>query len=169
MAGERRTKDAVNTHSARGVPERLGVYLQQGRPALLLTVDEEDYPHAAYTWVVARDTMCLRFIADQGSMTLDNLRREGRAAIQIVGPRRVLFLVKGVTRIIKERIEAAPFHMVMGEMQVLEARDQSFSGVSVSPLKYTWSGDRRKEMLVVEQAIFLELREWMAETTERLI
>lgn len=77
------------------LPPVLLQILRQGCPALLLTVGPDGFPHTAFTWAVAVDTAHLRFAADHGSVTLTNLERESRAALQIIGPDNLIFLVKG--------------------------------------------------------------------------
>lgn len=143
------------------LPEKLFNFLNEGAPALLLTVDEDGYPHTAMTWVVARDRQTIRLGGDIGSTTLVNLDREGRAGLQIIGPDNLIFLIKGRVRQIKERIEAAAFPIAMMELTVAEAKDQSWGDiVHVAPLSYQWVGDKREEMAAMEEAVLAELREW---------
>ena len=144
------------------LPDKLLAYLRLGAPALLLTLGEDGYPNAAYTWAAAPDARRVRFGADQGSATLANLQRDGRASLQIVAPGNGVFLVKGTTRILKDRLTAAPFRIALMEMAVAEARDQSWPGVTVTPLAYEWPADQREAMLMMEQAVYAELREWEA-------
>lgn len=140
------------------VPPALLNLLQQGCPALLLTIGVDDFPHTAFTWAVAGDT-ALRFAADHGSVTLANLEREPRAALQIIGDN-LIFLVKGAVRLIKPQIEAAPYRVAMMELAVLEGKDQSWPGVKVQPLHYDWPPERRETLLAIEQAVYTEMRTW---------
>ncbi|MCZ7568344.1 MAG: pyridoxamine 5'-phosphate oxidase family protein [Ardenticatenaceae bacterium] len=139
---------------------RLLARLYTGMPALLLTVGADGFAHAAYTWAAAPDAQRIRFGADRGSVTIANLQRDGRAALQIVGPADVLFLVKGSVQIVRERIVAAPFPIALVEMTVSEVRDQAWPGVTVAPLAYEWPEDQRDAMRAMEQAVYAELREW---------
>jgi hypothetical protein len=139
------------------LPDKLFDYLRAGAPILLLTIGEDGFPNVAFTWAIAPDAHRVRFGADHGSVTLANLQREGRAALQIIGPTNLLFLVKGSARLIKERIAAAPFRIALMESALTEVKDQSFPGVNVAPLGYEWYADRREAMLAMEQAVYAEM------------
>lgn len=145
------------------LPDRLFTFLRGGTPALLLTVDADGFARTAYTWATAPDAGRVRFAADRGSTTLGNIERDGKAALQIAGPSKVLFLVKGNARVIREQVAALPFPVSLAEMTVTEARDQSWPGVTVTPLGYEWPEDQREKMVAMEQAVYAELREWEAE------
>jgi Pyridoxamine 5'-phosphate oxidase len=150
------------------LPNKLLIHLRMGAPALLLTMGGDGYPNLAYTWAAAPDARRVRFGADHGSATLANLQRDGRASLQFVGPGNLAFLVKGAARTIKDRIAAAPFRIALMEIVVAEAKDQSWPGVTVSPLTYEWPADRREAMLEMEQSVYAELRDWEPETTGRM-
>lgn len=138
---------------------RLIDYLSPGAPALMLTTAADGYAGSALTWVVAMDDRRLRFGVDVGGSSLDNLRRGGLVSIQIIGPGDVSFLVKGKARSIKERIDAAtPAPIMLWEMAVLEAKDQSWPDVKLAPLRYEWLGAQREAMLKMEQAVYAEMR-----------
>lgn len=124
---------------------------------MLLTVGDDGFPNTAYTWAVAPDARRVRFGADYGSRTLDNLKRNGKSALQIVGPEGVLFLVKGQSSMIKEFIEAAPFRISMMEMSIAEVKDQSWAGVTVAPLCYHWPEQQRAERQAMEKTVFAEM------------
>jgi len=155
------------TKTTSELPEKLLAWLHPGGPALLLTMGEDGFPNVAYTWAAAPDARRIRFGADHGSATLANLQRHGRAALQIaacappseVGPENLVFLVKGTTRMLRERIAAAPFRIALMEMVVTETKDQSWPGVIVAPLAYEWPADQREAMRAMEQAVYTELRE----------
>ena len=147
-----------------GLPDSLLAYLHGGAPALMLSVGADGYPHAAYTWVAALGAGVVRFGVDRGTVTFDNVRRNERAALQIIGPGGLLFIVKGVARLIKEGIAAAPFGLSLMEMTVGEVQDQSWAWVTVAPLAYEWAHGQRQTMLATEQAIYAELRDWKSET-----
>ncbi|MCL4294986.1 MAG: pyridoxamine 5'-phosphate oxidase family protein [Anaerolineae bacterium] len=142
------------------LPPALLQILRQGCPALLLTVGTDGFPHTAFTWTVALDAAHLRFAADRGSVTLSNLERETRAALQIIGLDKLIFLVKGAARLVKPQIEAAPFSVAMMDLAVSEVKDQSWPGVSVQPLSYDWPPEQRESMLAMEQAVYAEMRTW---------
>ena len=140
--------------------ERLIDYLRPGAPALMLTTGADGYAGSAYTWVVAMDAGRLRFGVDLGSSAMTNLQRSGQASIQVIGPGDVCFLIKGKTRPIKDCIEAAaPASIMLWEMAVIATRDQSWPGVKMAPLKYVWPAENREAMLMMEQAVYAEMRE----------
>ncbi len=146
------------------LPDSLLAYLYGGAPALMLSVGVNGYPHAAYTWAAAPDPHRVRFGVDRGTTTSDNLHRNERAALQIIGPRGRLFIVKGPARLIKDEIAAAPFGLSMMELAVVEVKDQAWAGVTVAPLAYEWADGQRQTMPATEQAIYAELRDWKSET-----
>ncbi len=141
------------------LPDKLLAVLRAGAPALLLTTGEDGYPNVAYTWAAAPDASHVRFGADHGSATLANLQRDGRASLEVTGHGNLVYLVKGTARSVKDRIAAAPFRIALMEMTVAEAKDQSWPGVTVTPLAYEWPADQREAMLKMEQAVYTELRE----------
>jgi hypothetical protein len=141
------------------MPAKLLEYLQGGGPALLLTCGVDGYPTSAYSWAVALDAKCLRFGVDEDGSTHTNLKRSAQAAVHIIGPDNLAFLVKGTTKWLKERITAAsPARMVLFEMDVIGARDQSFPGVTAKPFTYEWPADQREALRAMEQAVFKEMR-----------
>lgn len=143
--------------------QRLIDYLRPGAPALMLTVGADGYASSAYTWVVAMDATRLRFGVDLGSSALDNLQRSGQVSMQIIGPGDLSFLLKGKARRIKECIEAAaPASIMLWEMDVIAAKDQSWPGVTTTALSYEWPADKRRAMLRMEQAVYAEMREFGA-------
>jgi hypothetical protein len=140
---------------------RLIDYLSPGAPALMLTTGADGYAGSAYTWVVAMDDRRLRFGVDLGSSSLENLRRSSLVSIQIIGPGDVSFLVKGEARPVKERIDAAaPASVMLWEMDVVAAKDQSWPGVATTALAYEWPAAQREAMLKMEQAVYAEMRDF---------
>ncbi len=142
------------------LPEHPLNYLHAGAPVLLLTTGEDGFPNTAYTWALALDARRVRFGADLGSATLANLQRTGRAALQIIGPDNLVFIVKGTARQVKERIAATPLRMVMMELDVVAVKDQAWRQAAVTPLAYEWKDDLRAAMQANEQAVYAEMREW---------
>ena len=141
------------------LPDKLIDYLRPGAPALMLTTGIDGYAGSAYTWVVVMDAKRLRFAVDLGSSAMDNLQRTGQVSIQIMGPGDVSFLVKGEAHKIKDRIEAAaPAPIMLWEMHVLAAKDQSWPGVATTALAYEWPAAQREAMLRMEQAVYAEMR-----------
>ena len=146
--------------TAAALPDRLAGLLRTGAPAMVLSVGADGFAHAAMTWAVAPAPGIVRFIADHGGTTLANLTRDGKAALQIVGPDNLIALLKGPARERRARVEAAPFPMAMWEMTVAEVKDQSWGPVAVSPLTYEWRGPEAEALRRIEQAVLAELRAW---------
>lgn len=140
------------------MPERLLTYLTAGAPALLLTAGADGYPSSAYTWAVALGPKTVRFAVDQEGTAFANIQHSGLAGLHVIGPDDLAFLVKGTTRKVKDRIAAAPTGLLLYEMQIIGARDQSFPGVTAKPFTYEWSASQRAAMLAMEQAVFAEMR-----------
>ena len=139
---------------------RVSGLLRAGVPALVLSVGEDGWPHAAMTWAVARAPEVVRFIVDDDSTTQRNLRRDGRASLQIVGREDVVALVKGTARERRARVAAASFPMALWELAVADVKDQSWGPVAVSPLQYEWRGPEAAALRRMEDAVLAELREW---------
>ncbi len=107
------------------LPAKLLGYLRPGAPALMLSCGADGYATSAYTWALAVDDKRLRFAVDVGGSSMTNLQRSGQASIQVIGPGSVSFLVKGKSRLLKERIDAAaPYSIMIFEMDVMGAQDQ---------------------------------------------
>ena len=142
------------------LPAKLLGYLRPGAPALMLSSGADGYATSAYTWAIAIDDKRIRFAVDVGGSSMGNLQRSGLASIQVIGPGSVSFLVKGKSRLIKERIEsAAPYSIMIWEMEVMGAKDQSWTGVSTTALMYEWPAEQREAMLLMEQAVYAEMRD----------
>ena len=140
------------------MPRQLLTYLEPGAPALLLTAGADGYPSPAYTWAVALGPKVGRFAVDEKGTAFANIQRSGLAGLHIIGPGGLAFLIKGTCRKIKDHIAAAPTALVLYEMQIIGARDQSFPGVTAKPFTYEWPADQRAAMLQMEQAVFAEMR-----------
>lgn len=141
------------------LPANLLGYLRPGAPALLLTAGSDGYATSAYTWVVAVDDKRLRFGVDDGGSAMANAQRTGLVSLQVIGPDDVSFLIKGKSRQVKPRIESAlPNVIMLWEMDVMGARDQTWRGVKTTALMYEWPAEQRAEMLRMEQAVYAEMR-----------
>jgi hypothetical protein len=89
-----------------------------------------------------------------------NLQRTGLASTQVIGPGDVSFLIKGKSRQLLERLTAAaPYSIQLWEMDVMGAKDQSWTGVSTTALMYEWPAEQREAMLKMEQAVYAEMRD----------
>jgi len=134
--------------------------LGEGVPAVLITVGEDGWGHAAMTWVVAVAADRVRFGVDHATRTSANLERNGKVALEVVAKGNIIVLLKGPATMVRPRIASAPFSMSMWEMSLSERKDQRFGGVVVHPLRFEWIGERAAEMQAVERAILTEMREW---------
>ena len=143
------------------MPEKLVACLRPGAPGLLLTSGADDYATSAFTWILSLDAGRLRFAVDEGGSTMANLQRSGQAALQIIGPGDISFLVKGRARMLKPKLDgAAPYVIQLWEMEVIGAKDQSWPGVSTSALAYEWPAEQREAMLKMELAVYKEMRDF---------
>lgn len=143
------------------LPDRLLAWLKGGAPAVLLTAGADGYATSAFTWVAAPEAKHIRFGVDDGSSSLDNIRRSGQAALQLMGPDNLAYLVKGTAQRIKDRVAAAaPAPMMLFELQVAGVKDQAWPGVTVSPLAFEWPADRRAALAAMEQAVYAEMRDF---------
>lgn len=140
------------------LPAGLLSYLRAGALGIVITVGEDEYPTDAFAWAIALDDKTVRFTVDHDSKTLANLERDGRAAVQIIGPDNLVFLVKGAARSVKADLDAVPMGIALWEMDVVGARDQSWPGAAPLPLSVQWSGDERESMVKTEQDVFEEMR-----------
>lgn len=142
------------------MPERLVAYLQTGAPALLLTAAADGYPSSAYTWAVTMDDKRVRFAVDAQGTAMANLNHSGLAGLHIIGPDNLAYLIKGKSVKIKDSLDAvAPGEMMLYEMEVIGARDQSFPGVTAKPFTYEWPEEKRTEMEAMEAAVLGEMRQ----------
>jgi len=142
------------------MPEKLVGYLRPGAPGLLLTAGADGYATSAFTWIVALEGGRARFAVDEGGSTLANLLRIGQAALQIIGPGDISFLVKGRARQIKPKLDgAAPYVIQLWEMEVIGAKDQSWPGVATSALAYEWPAGQREAMLAMERSVYQEMHD----------
>lgn len=144
--------------TAAALPERLAGLLRAGVPAIVVSVGADGFGHAAMTWAVGAGDR-VRFVVDHGSTTETNLRRDGRASLQVIGRDDLVALLKGPARERRARIEAAPFPMAMWEMTVADVKDQAWGPVAVAPLAYDWRGPDADALRRMEQAVLAELRE----------
>jgi hypothetical protein len=137
-------------------------YLRAGAPGLMLTTGADGFAGSSYTWVLAMDSARLRFGVDLGGSAMVNLQRTGQVSIQIIGSG-LTFLIKGSARQIKERIAATlPVAIMLWEMDVVAAKDQSWKDVTTAALMYEWPEAQRETMLRMEQAVYAEMRDFPA-------
>ena len=66
----------------------------------------------------------------------------------------MLFLIKGQAHFISDPIEMASLSVLIAEMSEMQIKDQSWKGVSVTPLAYQWPAGQSKRMEKMEDALF---------------
>ncbi len=142
------------------LPDRLFNFLQTGAPVVLVTVGTDGWGHTAMTWAVAASADRVRLAVDHGSTTLANLERDGKATLQVIGRDNVLAVIKGPARMLRARIDAAPFAIALWELVPADVKDQTWGPVVVSPLVFEWSGPQAEAMRRIEQAVLSEMRAW---------
>ncbi len=140
------------------LPDAALDFLRAGAPVLVLTVGADGFPNAAFTYALALDAQRVRFCIDDGSSTCNNLRGDARVGVQIMASNNLTYILKGVARQIKARLEAKPTPAIVLEMQVQEVKDQAWRGVTVAPLAYEWDAAQRARMQEMEQAVYAEMR-----------
>jgi len=139
------------------LPAQLFEFLHHGAAGLLVTVGGDGWPHTAFTWIGAPDPLRVRVVVDEGSTTLANLNANPRVGAQVIGPDRLVYLVKGRAALAPdERKMPAGLKIVLADLIVGEVKDQNWSPVTVMPLRYVWT---KPEMIAAEQAVFRMLTE----------
>ena len=112
------------------------------------------------TWSRAIAPDLVRFGVDIGSTTQANLERAGKATLQVIGKDNVLALIKGHARLLRERMAAASF-IGLWELSLTEVKDQTWTGVVVSPPVYEWTGPQAEALRQMEQAVLAEMHDWL--------
>ncbi|MCG3139175.1 MAG: hypothetical protein HDKAJFGB_00030 [Anaerolineae bacterium] len=141
------------------LPEAVLDCLRAGAPVLVLTVGADGFPNAAFTYALALDAQRVRFCIDDQSSTFINLRGDARVGVQIMAPNNFVYILKGIARQVKARLEAKPTAAAVFELQTLAVKDQAWRGVTVAPLAYEWDAAQRGRMQAMEQAVYAEMRD----------
>ncbi len=140
------------------IPETLLAHLRQGLPALLLTVDEEGYPHTAFTFAATCQSNRVAIVVDDGSRTLANIQRTGQASIQILAPGNIVYLLKGTVALSDDRLTSSPVPSRRGEIELTSAKNQAWPEIAVSPFTYAYSPSARAHWENVLPRLYAELR-----------
>lgn len=140
------------------LPAALWNVLRDGAPVLVLTAGADGFPNAAFTYALALDAQRVRFCIDDGSSTLSNLRVDARAALQIMAAGNFVYIIKGIAHVVKARLDAKSTPAALYELDVQQVKDQSWRGVTVSPLAYEWDAEQRAAMEALERALYVEMR-----------
>jgi predicted pyridoxine 5'-phosphate oxidase superfamily flavin-nucleotide-binding protein len=110
------------------LPERVVGFLQGGRTTVVATADREGNPWTGVmSWVRARDARTVLMIVAKHSRSLQNIRENGKVALQLLGDDFV-YGVTGRARVAEESIEGAPVPAAMVEVEVLEVKDDLTPG-----------------------------------------
>ncbi len=140
------------------LPEKLLATLREGLPALLITVDENGWPHTAFTFATATDSRKIAFVADEGSSTLANIERTGQASVQILARDNQVYLLKGKVRVSEGKLKSSPVPSRRAEIELTLAKDQAWPAIAVSPLHYEYSPHTRATWESAVGRIYAELR-----------
>lgn len=120
----------------------LVAYLQGGKATVLATVDEQGEPIlTVLSWVVAVDARTVRLAMEQTSLSVRNIRRTGRAVLQVLGCGSA-YAIRGTARVIKEELTSITFKQAMVQIDVHEVRENMFFGGALEhELTYTHTYD----------------------------
>ena len=133
------------------LPDQLYSKLKKGLACVMATVGADEFPHIGFAWAAARDSNTIWFAVDTHSRARANIQRTRKAALEIVAPGNLLYLVQGDCAIVKEDIDAPPLAMSIAEMQVRDVRDQSWAGVQVAPLAFRFEGKGADKFIAAEK------------------
>ena len=117
-------------------PEKFLSVLREGLPALLITVDQDGFPHTAFTFAAATLAQQVAFVVDDVSTTLANIERTGIASIQILAKDNQVYLLKGKVRISESRMKHSPVASRRAIIELHSVRNQAWAEIAVSPLTY---------------------------------
>ncbi|MBI3965932.1 MAG: pyridoxamine 5'-phosphate oxidase family protein [Chloroflexi bacterium] len=117
--------------------------LQGDRTVVLATVDANGWPDTApFAWAVAKDTRTVRVAVNHQVATLENIRRNGRIRICLVGGGQTIS-IKGNGSVVKERMASVALPTAMVEIAVEEVKNDAVMG-RIDGEKVRW--DRRGEV-----------------------
>lgn len=137
--------------------QQLREHLQGGQAVVVATASLSGEPHTALmTWVVAREDGTLAIAMDDRGSPFRNLKENPRVAIEVL-LEDLVCLVRGKTRVFKERLAASPFPSSGVLVEIVEIRDHRAAGVEFHAPSYTFS-EGKSHRYETEAAIFAELR-----------
>ncbi len=140
------------------LPEKLLATLRKGLPALLITVDENGWPHTAFTFAAATEPNKVIVVADEGSNTLANIERTGQASVQILAPENQVYLLKGRVRVSESKLKSSPVPSHRAEIDLTLVKNQAWPSIAVSPMTYEYSPQARATWESAVARIYAELR-----------
>ena len=140
------------------MPKELFAILSAGTPAILLTVDADGYPHAAFTFAAASRPDCVAVVADDGSRTLTNIERTRKASLQVLAPGNIVFLLKGTVRLSASPLAASPVPSRRAVIELDSVKNQAWPEIAVAPLAYEYSERTRARWEGALPRLYAELR-----------
>lgn len=142
----------------RELPEKLMAFLKGGECTVIATATATGELYTAImTWVVAKDSKRVRVAMEQKGKVLANVRENPRVALEVLG-NDLNMAVRGSARVIKERMEAAPFPCTIVELEVEEVSDHSVADIIFIGPSYKFIPGK-EEYALIEEKVFAELRE----------
>ncbi|MBU9720490.1 MULTISPECIES: pyridoxamine 5'-phosphate oxidase family protein [Bacillaceae] len=113
--------------------EELLPLLRQEQYVTLATVDfENGGPNVnAISWVYAQDETKIRFSVDNRSRIVENIRKEPRVTLTLVGAGST-YSIAGKAKILQEKMEDVPLKLALMEIDVAEVRDVMFYGARIT-------------------------------------
>lgn len=140
------------------MPDDLLRVLHAGVPAILLTVDENGFAHTAFTFAAAGQPNRVAVVVDDGSRSLANIERTGRASLEVLAPDNLVYLLKGMARLSSTRLTSSPVPSRRAEIELVSVKNQAWPEIAVSPLEYDYSTHARAHWESAVPRIYAELR-----------
>ena len=104
----------------------------------------------------ARNPQTLAMAVDQRSRTLQNIRHNGRLAVEILGDD-LCYGLRGTAILEKETMASAPFPCALVALKVEDCRDHGAAGVKFVGPSYSFH-EGKEHRRDVEEKVFAELK-----------
>ncbi|GEL08611.1 pyridoxamine 5'-phosphate oxidase family protein [Salisediminibacterium halotolerans] len=113
--------------------EELLPLLQEERYVTVATVDHETGgPNVnAISWVYAMDSKRIRFAVDNRSRIVENLRKQPRITLTMIGGGST-YSITGTSEVIQESMDDVPLKLALIEVAIEEVRDVMFYGSRIT-------------------------------------
>jgi hypothetical protein len=139
------------------MPKNLVQFLLGGQTCVVATVDARSSPATTVmSWAVARNPQTLTLAVDHRSQSLQNIRQNGRIALEVLGDD-LCYGLRGSAVIEKETMTSTPFPCALVAVRVEEVRDHGAAGVHFVGPRYSFHAGKEHRK-GVEEAIFAELK-----------
>ena len=148
----------TQSQSQMDLPNELFSVLQTGVPAFLITVDENGYPHTAFTYAATLAKDFVAFVVDEKSTTEKNVMRTQKASVQILADGNCVYLLKGSVRLGDARLKHSPAPARRAVMELSSVKNQAWVQIRVAPLTYDYS-ERAQEWVSQLPHLYVELRD----------